>query len=205
MNFAFPPAFFITGTDTEVGKTFVSAVLAIGLKAHYWKPIGTGLYPHTDNQWVQEKTGLPDEHFFPEAYLFKDHVSPHLAAKQEGVNINIEKIQIPNERPWQQLIVEGAGGIMVPINDSQMVLDLIQHLNLPTIVVSRSTLGTINHTLLTVEKLREKDIDVLGIIMNGPKNPENRLAIEKYGRISVLAEFEPIAHIGAQNLKQLFE
>lgn len=207
-KFEFPRAFFVTATDTEMGKTVISAMLMIGLQGHYWKPIRTGARPYvdyTDNEWVQMKTGLPDERFFPETYLLKHHVSPHLAARLEGVEIDVEKIKMPNDKKWKHLIVEGAGGLLVPINDSLFIIDVIKHLNLPALIVARSTLGTINHTLLTVEKLKEKKIPIVGVIMNGPKNSENKQAIEKYGQIKVLAEIEQINPINARSLQEAFD
>jgi len=204
LPFTFPSAFFITATDTDVGKTFVSAILAVGLQAHYWKPIQCGAEPCTDTEWIQNNTHLTSDHFFPEAYLFKEPASPHLAAGLENIEINIETIKMPDKKQWQYLIVEGAGGLMVPINNSLFVIDLIKHLNLPTLIVARSTLGTINHTVLTIEKLREKGIAIMGVVMNGPKNPNNRLAIETYGKVCVLAEIEPIETINANSLKQIF-
>jgi dethiobiotin synthetase len=207
-KFEFPEAFFVTATDTEMGKTVISAMLMIGLQGHYWKPIRTGTRPYvdyTDNEWIQMNTGLPDERFFSETYLLKHHVSPHLAARLEGLEIDIEKIKMPGEKKWKHLIVEGAGGLLVPINDSLFIIDVIKHLNLPALIVSRSTLGTINHTLLTVEKLRERKIPVMGVIMNGPKNSENKQAIEKYGKVKVLAEIEEIKPINNQSLQKAFD
>ncbi len=206
-DFEFPSAFFVTGTDTEIGKTFISAMLMVGLQGHYWKPIRTGAPPfekYTDTQWIQIKTGLPNERFFPETYIFKHPLSPHLAARLEGGIIDIEKIRIPTDKKWQHLIVEGAGGLLVPINDSLLIIDLIEHLDLPALIVARSNLGTINHTLLTVDKLKERKISVLGVIMNGPKNSENKKAIEKYGKVKVIAEIEPIEMINADNLQRVF-
>jgi dethiobiotin synthetase len=208
MKFDFPSEFFVTGTDTEIGKTVISAMLMLGLNGHYWKPIRTGAPPYadqTDNQWIQMHTDLPDERFLPEAYLLAHHVSPHLAARLENVEIDIAKIKIPTDRKWKYLIVEGAGGLMVPINDSLLVIDVIQHLNLPALIIARSTLGTINHTVLTVEKLRERKIPILGVIMNGPKNYENKQAIEKYGKVKIIAEIEHIKSINASNLQKAFD
>jgi len=204
-SFTFPPAFFVTGTDTDVGKTFVSAILVSGLDAHYWKPIQSGLDPCTDRQWIEEKTGMPPDRFFPETYLFKEPVSPHLAAQLENIEIDFETIKLPKQKSCKHLIVEGAGGLMVPVNSSLFIVDLIKHLKLPVLVVARSSLGTINHTLLTLEKLREKEIDVLGVVMNGIENTNNRLAIEKYGKVRVLAEISPMQTVNATNLKQVFD
>ncbi len=200
----FPPAFFITGTDTGIGKTFVSAVLTIGLQAKYWKPIQSGLEPYTDSQWIQEKTALPDKHFSPETYKFKQPLSPHLAARLEDTHIDVQRIKLPDSHPCSHLIVEGAGGTMVPITESFFVIDLIKHLDLPALVVARSTLGTINHSLLTIEKLRQKGITILGVVMNGPQNDHNRQAIEDYGQVPVLAQIEQTNKIDADNLSRLF-
>jgi dethiobiotin synthetase len=207
-KFKFPSEFFVTSTDTEIGKTFVSAMLMLGLQGHYWKPIRTGAPPYadqTDTEWVQEQTELSDDRFFPEAYLLKHHVSPHLAARLEGVEIDMQKIKMPSPKNWQHLIVEGAGGILVPINDKEFILDVIDNLKIPALIVARSTLGTINHTLLTIEKLADRNISVLGVILNGPKNLENKLAIEKYGKVKVIAEIEPIETVNAANLYKAFE
>lgn len=203
MHNIFPPAFFVTGTDTDVGKTFISAILVRGLRAGYWKPIGAGL-PNTDTNWVRKYTALPEKCFFPPTYQFAAHVSPHLAAKLEGITIELGTVQLPDYKTLPHLIVEGAGGLMVPINKSQRIIDLIAHLNLPTLVIARSTLGTINHTTLTVDRLRQSAIPVMGVIMNGPKDLYNRQAIEHYAQVSVLAEIEPLAMVNADTLKATF-
>jgi dethiobiotin synthetase len=199
----FPSAFFITGTDTDVGKTLVSAMLTVGLGAAYWKPIRTGL-PYTDTDWVRDHTGLDSRHFFKEIYLFAPHISPHEAARLEEVNINLANIVAPDYRTFPHLIVEGAGGVMVPINENQTILDVILHLKLPTLIVARSGLGTINHTTLTVDKLRQHDIPVLGVVMNGPRHQSNREAIEHYAQVPVIAEVEPMPIINAQTLAEEF-
>jgi dethiobiotin synthetase len=199
----FPPAFFVTATDTEVGKTFVSAMLVLGLGGGYWKPIRTGL-PYTDTDWVRDHTGLGSQHFFPESYLFAPHISPHEAARQVGVTIDLAKITMPLFPHLPHLIVEGAGGVMVPINETELLLDLILHLKLPALIVARSALGTINHTTLTVDKLRQYAVPILGIVMNGPKNASNRDAIEHYAQVPVLAEIEPVAKITVSSLRTAY-
>jgi dethiobiotin synthetase len=200
---SFPPAFFITATDTEVGKTYISAMLALGLSAGYWKPIRTGFPRDTD--WVREYTGLGPAHLFTETYVFAPPISPHEAARLEGVTIELKKIVMPDYAPLPHLIVEGAGGLMVPINDSQTILDLILHLKIPVLLVARSTLGTINHTVLTVEQLRRHSIPILGVVMNGPKHESNRRAIEHYAQVEVLAEVEPMAVITPTTLRVAFQ
>ncbi len=199
----FPPAFFVTATDTEIGKTFVSSMLVIGLAAGYWKPIRTG-YPYTDTEFVRDHTGLDDSHFFKESYLFAPHISPHEAARMEGVTIDLANIQMPDFRPLPHLVVEGAGGLMVPLNDKETILDLVRHLALPVLVVVRSTLGTINHTTLTVDKLRQHSVPILGVVMNGPKNESNRKSIEHYAQVPVLAEIEPMSTVTPSALKAAF-
>ena len=198
----FPEKFFITGTDTGVGKTVVSAILMAGLQAAYWKPIQSGLEGTMDAEWIQQTTGFPDTCFYPETYRLSQPISPHAAAAFDGIQIKLDAFELPDRGQSQRLIVEGAGGVMVPINAYQFMADLIRHLNLPVLLVARSTLGTINHTLLTLAQLRREGIDILGVVMNGPRNAINRHAIETYGRVSVLAELEPIMNMDTHSLQE---
>ena len=202
MSISFPPAFFVTATDTAIGKTFVSSVLALGLGAGYWKPIRTGL--PKDSDWVREHTGLEAGRCFKETYCFASPISPHQAAQIEGTRIDLARITMPDYAPLPHLIVEGAGGVMVPINERQTILDLILHLNLPVLIVARSTLGTINHTTLTVDKLRRHSVPIFGVVMNGPQHERNRQSIEHYARVPVLAEIEPMAMITPSTLMTAF-
>ena len=202
----FPKQFFVTGTDTDVGKTVVSAMLTLGLNASYWKPIQSGTLPCTDTEWVKKMTQLPPSHFFPEAYRLSQPLSPHASALHDKIKIDLEKIVMPNlPVESSHLIVEGAGGVLVPLNDKKMMIDLIKKLNIPVVVVCRSTLGTIHHTLLTLQHLRLHEIPVFGVIMNGPKNEGNRQAITHYGKVNVLAELEPIQDISKATLLQVFK
>ena len=196
-----PKTFFVTGTDTGVGKTFISALLMVGLAARYWKPIQTGANSETDTQWIQRITEFPSSQFFPETYCFQAPLSPHLAAAMENQSIEMPRIQKPKA---ESLIIEGAGGVMVPLNTNHLMIDLIQQLQVPCLVVARSTLGTINHTLLTLEQLRSRRIPICGVILNGPKNTQNRQAIEQYGAVPVLAEIEPIPLINHEILLDLY-
>lgn len=190
--------YFITGTDTDVGKTVASAWAMLHLKADYWKPVQCGFDPSTDIQSVQAMTELPEDHFHGECYRLKEPLSPHEAAKREGVEIKMEEFILP-QTP-NPLIVEGAGGLMVPLNENEFVIDLIKHLGLPTILVARSGLGTINHTLLSLEALRARDITVAGIIMSGHKSPHNRAALEEYGDVPILAEIDHMDVINKEAL-----
>ncbi|MBY0462723.1 MAG: dethiobiotin synthase [Alphaproteobacteria bacterium] len=189
---------FVTGTDTNVGKTIISAWLCYNLKASYWKPVQSGTIEGCDSAVASDLSGAE---IFPEAYSLKAPLSPHLAASLEGVQIDLNKITPPlTDKP---LIIEGAGGVMAPLNNKHTILDLIAQLKAPTIVVARSTLGTINHTCLTLEALRSRSLPVLGVIMNGPKNSDNKEAIEHFGRIKVLAEIEPLTPLTTKTLSQL--
>lgn len=195
-----PEKLFVTGTDTGVGKTLVCAVLMSGSDVvHYWKPIQTGKEEGTDTEWIRNVTGLPKDYFFPEAYCFEKPLSPHAAAALENATIDVSSLKLPKING--RLLVEGAGGILVPVNGAQYMLDVIKHLSLPVLVVARSTLGTINHTLLTLKVLRCAGIDVVGIILNGPSNESNKSAIEHYGKIRVIGCVKPLACITAKNLQ----
>jgi dethiobiotin synthetase len=197
----FPEKIFVTGTGTDVGKTFVSAMLLCGLDASYWKPVQSGR--PTDSDFLKSVTHQPLSKFKTETYTFEDPVSPHLAAEIANVQIDLEQFQIPDCAD-KHLIVEGAGGLLVPLNARHMMIDLIVRLNLPTLIVAHSTLGTINHTLLTLKELRSRSVDVLGIVLNGPKNPANRAAIERYGDARVIGECDILPEISPLSLKDAF-
>jgi dethiobiotin synthetase len=199
-----PNRFFVTGTDTSVGKTVVSALLCVALDAIYWKPIQTGTREGTDRSAVMRMAGLPVDRTIPETFRFSPPVSPHLASKRAGVRIDLRKIAIPRMGEREALIVEGAGGVLVPINDRQLMTDLMAHLGLPVLLVSRSSLGTINHTLLSLAALRAARIDVRGVVMSGKKNEENRKAIERYGKAQVIGVVPPLARINESALKDAF-
>ncbi|MCD6294698.1 MAG: dethiobiotin synthase [Deltaproteobacteria bacterium] len=198
-----PPGIFVTGTGTGVGKTMVSAILAAGLSARYWKPIQSGLGEKTDTAWVRETTGLPSNYFYPETYQFRFPLSPHVAAARDGIQIDLESMNLP-QAPGGRLIVEGAGGIMVPLNEDYLMLDLMKKLAIPILLVAESGLGTINHTLLSLDRLKNHSLQVLGVVMNGPLNPDNRKAIEHFGNTSVCAEIEPMERIDGAALKNAF-
>ncbi|ODA68937.1 ATP-dependent dethiobiotin synthetase BioD 1 [Methyloligella halotolerans] len=178
--------FFVTGTDTDVGKTVVAAWLTAHLGATYWKPIQAGEADGTDTKTVRALAELPDERVIPESYVLPDPLSPHESARRAGVTIDLAAIRLPEIDNF--LVVEGAGGLMVPLNDSELVIDLIEDLGLPSILVARSTLGTINHTLLSLEALRRRGLAIAGVVMVGPESDHNRAAIERYGRTQVIAE-----------------
>ncbi len=203
--FPFPPAFFVSGTDTHVGKTVVSALLTLGLGAAYWKPIQSGLADGGDRLTVQQLTGLDQSHFLPERYRLTQPLSPHAAAALDGVEIQLTDFCLPQDHHKPHLVVEGAGGLLVPLNGQHYVLDLIRWLDLPVLLVCRSTLGTINHTLLSLQALRQAQVPILGVVLNGPRNPGNRQAIETYGQVPVLAEVEPLTELTPSSLQAAFQ
>lgn len=200
-----PSRFFITGTDTGVGKTVVSALLCAALDAYYWKPIQTGTREGTDSTTVMRLAQLPRSRVLPEAYRFAPPVSPHLAAQRAGVRIELRKIRMPRIPAREALVAEGAGGVLVPINKTQFMTHLMRHLKLPVLLVSRTALGTINHTLLSLAALRAARLDVRGVVMVGPPNHENRKAIERYGNIPVIGSVPKLAKIDRRALLAVFQ
>ncbi|MCD6039634.1 MAG: bioD [Gammaproteobacteria bacterium] len=174
--------FFITGTDTGVGKTVVSAVLVHALQAYYWKPIQTGLANDlSEQQIVQRLTGLADNYFLPSVHALQAGLAIDQAAKLENISIELSQFNLPTLS--RSLIVEGAGGVFHPLNATTMMFDLIKKFNLPVIIVCRGTLGTINHTLLTIEALRHRGIPLKGVIFSGELNLRNQATIEQRGKI----------------------
>lgn len=214
----FPRRLFITGTDTGVGKTMVSAILLAGLGGTYWKPVQTGTEQGTDAEWIRRATGLGTDHFLPETYRLRRPLSPHAAAALEGVRITLDAFHAPATEG--ALTVEGAGGIMVPLNEREFMLDLMKRLGFPVLLVARRALGTINHTLLSIDQLRRSGLEVFGVVMNSPPgdvpptlppSPEgerlplsNRQAIAFYGKVRVLAEIAPLPEITPGALREAF-
>ena len=195
--------FFITGTDTAVGKTLLSALLVAALNRKYWKPIQTGSCEGTDRETVMKLAGVAVDNTFPESYIFSPAVSPHLAAEQSGTEIDMRGIQRPVS--MDALIIEGAGGVFVPINREALMLDLIRQLGTPAIVAARTSLGTINHTLLTVAAIRNAKVAVRGVVMIGRENADNRRAIERYGNVPVIGAIPWLDRIDRQTLLSVFQ
>jgi dethiobiotin synthetase len=193
--------FFITGTDTGVGKTLVSAIITKVLNATYWKPIQSGVaIDIPDRHVVKELTDLPSDHFPPSAYELQAALSPNQAAELENIQVKIEKCSMPITQ--RSLIIEGAGGVYVPINQQDSMLDLIKYFNFPVIIVSRGTLGTINHTLLTIEALRKQQVLIHGLVFNGELNPANQKTIEERAQLRTLFH---VPHFGSLKKNRLDE
>ena len=190
---------FVTGTDTGVGKTVVSACLASAWSADYWKPVQTGLAKEAgDTATVTALAGLTADRLHPPAHEFAPPVSPHLAAAEAGARIALEDLELPaSDSP---IVVEGAGGVLVPLNKQQTMLDLMVHLGLPVVVVAATRLGAINQTLLTLESLRARGLEVLGVVLTGAPFADNRAAIERHGRVRILAELPHADRIDADQV-----
>ncbi len=196
----FPEAFWVSGTNTDIGKTLLSAILLKWLDYSYFKPVQSGSIEGTDTDTIKALTKLPDARFLPESVLLKEPLSPHTAAALEGVTINLDAIELPKTRP---LLLEGAGGLLVPLNDEKLLIDLMLKFQLPVLLVASSGLGTINHTLLSIEALRSRGLELLGVILNGPLNEANKKAVEHYGQTRVLFEMEEMNAVNPNTLDQL--
>lgn len=199
---------FVAGTDTGVGKTVVAASLlaryARELGLVYWKPVATGSSVERDRETVEAL--VPGVSTVAEAYLFSDPVSPHLAARGEGERIELARIlarwrELRSTFPGSGFVVEGAGGLLVPLDEAGTLLaDLVVALRLPVLLVARSTLGTINHTLLSLEALARREVAVAGVALCGPPDPDNREAIERFGGVEVVAELPRLEAVDAASL-----
>ena len=194
----------IAGTDTDVGKTVVSALVVQGLGAHYWKPVQSGLAEGSDTERVRQLLTLPPERIVPESYRFQAPVSPHWAARMEGVRIEAAALALP--RVEAPLVVECAGGLMVPLHlgtdGTLLQIDQVAVWGLPVLLVARSGLGTLNHTLLSLEALNRRAIPVLGLVLNGPLHPDNPPTLEAVGGVPVLAQLPPLEPLTAAGLQQ---
>lgn len=177
---------FVTGISTEVGKTIASAILVEALKADYWKPIQAGELEHCDTKKVEALVSNKTSVFHPNSYALNTPMSPHAAAEIDNISIDVKKIKAPKTK--NNLVIEGAGGLLVPINDKQTILDIIQP-DYKLVVVSRHYLGSINHTLLTVNLLKEKGFDV-SIIFSGNEHKTTEDIITKMTRIPVIGRIE---------------
>ena len=193
-----PNALVICGTDTDVGKTVVSALVVQGLGAHYWKPVQSGLEGGGDSGRLQALLQLPAARLLPEAYRLETPVSPHWAAELEGITIDPARLALP--AVTEPLVVETAGGLLVPLRRDWLQIDQIAAWGLPVLLVARSGLGTLNHTLLSVEALRQRSIPLLGLVLNGPLHPDNPGTLAALAQAPVLAQLPPLEPLTAAGL-----
>lgn len=190
--------YFITGVSTDVGKTIVSAILTEALEADYWKPIQAGDLDNCDTKKVQQLVSNSKSKFHANSYALKTPMSPHAAADIDGIEIEIDNIKPPKTE--NNLVIEGAGGLLVPINDNHTILDLIKS-DYKVFVVSRHYLGSINHTLLTVQALKAKGLDV-SIIYSGNEHPSTEEIIKKMTQVPVIGRIEEEPYFDKNVIKE---
>jgi dethiobiotin synthetase len=188
----------ICGTDTDVGKTVVSALVVQGLGARYWKPVQSGTEAGGDSGRVRQLLDLPPARLLREAYRLQAPVSPHWSAERDGVRIDPERLALPpGDDP---LVVETAGGLLVPLRRDWLQIQQLERWRLPVLLVARSGLGTLNHTLLSLEALRRRGLAVLGLVLNGPLHADNPRTLEELGAVPVLLELPPLDPLNATAL-----
>jgi len=194
----------VAGTDTEIGKTVFCAGLTALLGANYWKPIQAGLEGETDSQIVARLGGLSDDRIMPERYRLKTPASPHQAASIDGVRIAMETLDVPDpgERP---LVIEGSGGLLVPLDGTTLYIEVFARWRLPIVLCARTALGTINHSLLSIEALRHRQLDILGIAFIGEGNPESERVICEIGRVTRLGRLPRLSPLTGSTLRAAFE
>jgi dethiobiotin synthetase len=194
--------FVIAGTDTGVGKTVFSAALAGALGAFYWKPVQSGLEEATDSQSVARLSGLAPARILPEAWRLRLPASPHLSARAEGVVIDPARLEIP--KVAGPLVVETAGGVMVPLTDDFLTIELLARWKTPVVLVARTALGTINHSLLTIEALRRRDIPVHGVAFVGDEAAGPQETIARIGAVKALGRLPRLDTLDARTLAAAF-
>lgn len=195
-------AFVIVGTDTNVGKTVFAAALADALGADYWKPVQSGLEDETDSQTVVRLAGLTPDRILPEVWSLPLPASPHIAARAAGVEIDVAKLTPPQD--VSPLVIETAGGVMVPLTDHFLSIDLLARWRLPVIVVARTALGAINHSLLTLEALRRRDIVVQGVAFVGDEDAPAQQTIATMGGVRQLGRLPRLDPLNRETLRAAF-
>jgi dethiobiotin synthetase len=195
----------VTATDTDVGKTVVSAMLTLALDGIYWKPIQAGTADGTDRERVAALTGLSEERLRRERYVLREPLSPHRAAELDGLEIAVGRLELPTDVPsGRWLIVEGAGGVLVPINRGMLQAELFARWHAPAVLCARTSLGTINHSLLSLEALRRYQVPVLGIVFVGEAMPDTERTIVEFGKVRALGRLPVLPQLDAGALKAAF-
>lgn len=195
--------FIVTGTDTGIGKTVVAAAYAGALGATYWKPIQCGLEDGGDRERVRTLSGLPEDCILPEVYRFAMAASPHRAAEAEGVTVSVTTLQkLPGASG--PIVIEGAGGLMVPLTREALLIDLFAAWRLPVVLVARTALGTINHSLLSIEALNGRNIPILGIAFVGDEMPDTERTICEMGGVHRLGRLPHLDPLDRTSLRAAF-
>lgn len=212
MTAAVNQAIIVTGTDTGIGKTIFAAGLVRFLDGVYWKPVQAGLDDESDSDTVRRLSGLPDERILPEAWRLTTPASPHLAAERDAVRIDPGALAVLPARPAPAshaprgpLVIEGAGGAMVPLTRDTLFIDLFATWGAPVVLCARTTLGTLNHTLLALEALRRRAIPVLGVALIGDPHEDNQRVIAEMGRVTVLGRLPWLDPLTPITLADAFE
>ena len=194
--------FVITGTDTGIGKTVFSAALVQALEAHYWKPVQSGLEEETDSELVARLAGIEKARVLPEVWKLRMPASPHLAAEIDGVEIDPHGLTVPDMAG--ALVIEGAGGLLVPLTRCVTYADVFARWQLPTILCARTALGTINHTLLSLEAMRARNIPVLGVAFIGEEVRDSQTIIAELGEVRVLGRLPRLEKLEPATLRRAF-
>jgi dethiobiotin synthetase len=192
----------VTGTDTGIGKTVFAAGLTRLLNGYYWKPIQAGLVGETDSDVVRRLSGLGPDRILPEAQVLTTPASPHLSAERDGVRIDPNALSLPAVD--RALIIEGAGGIMVPLTRKVLLIDVIARWGVPVVLCARTSLGTLNHTLLSLEALHRRRVPVLGVALIGDEHPDNERTLAEFGGVPVLGRLPRIEPLTARTLAEGF-
>jgi len=196
----------VTGTDTGIGKTVVAAMLTAALDGVYWKPIQAGSHGVTDTVRVKQLTGLPDSHFRSERYVLRNPLSPHRAAELDNLTIDLDDLALPQDvPPGRHLIIEGAGGVLVPLNRNTLQIDLFTRWQAPVVLCARTSLGTINHSLLSLEALKRRGIPVLGVAFVGEPMPDSERTIVEFGETKRLGRLPMLRELDSHALVEAFD
>lgn len=194
-------AIAITGIHTGIGKTIVSAVLTLALDADYWKPVQAGELDNSDSILVSKLTAGSHSTVHPEALRLTQPMSPHAAAAIDGVELDYTKFTWPTTK--KTLLVETAGGVLSPMSNTTTMADFVQYYQLPTILVSSNYLGSINHTLLCIEVLRNRKVPILGVVTSGKPNPASEQFIEQYGKVRIIAHVPYMEELTKENIQKV--
>ncbi|WP_442754939.1 dethiobiotin synthase [Methylocystis sp. JAN1] len=195
--------FVIVGTDTGVGKTVFSAALVGALGAYYWKPVQSGLEEETDSECVARLSGVAPGRILPEAWRLKLPASPHISARAEGVEIDVSRLVAPVvDGP---LVIETAGGVMVPLTDDVLTIDVLARWRLPVIVVARTALGAINHALLTIEALRRRGVSIHGVAFVGDEEKAPQETVARFGAVKALGRLPRLSALDRNALRAAFD
>ncbi|WP_109807238.1 dethiobiotin synthase [Sphingosinithalassobacter portus] len=195
-------ALIVTGTDTGIGKTVIAAALVHALDAGYWKPVQAGLEDETDREAVIRLARLPEDRAYPEAYRLKLPASPHFAAAEEGVLISPARLTPPGHDGL--LVIEGAGGVLVPLSEPLLYADMFAQWRAPVVLVARTALGTINHSLLSIEALRARNVPIAGIAFVGDAMPDTERTICAIGQVRRLGRLPHLDRLSCDTLHPAF-